>query len=352
METASIPAMTYTITLQPSGRSFPCDANAEVLRAGLAAGLFMPYSCRSGVCNTCRGRVVEGRIDWGAVHPKYLSEEDKARGFALLCQARPLSDLTIQVDEIDAGEAIRSKFMPARILSMVRAAPDVMITTLGLPMNEPTIFRAGQYVEILGRNGMRRSYSIASAPSNDGVRQIELHIRHLPGGAFTDRLFTSMQPRDILKVEFPLGSFFLRDRSDKPIIMLASGTGFAPIKSIVLDSLRRGFRRPITLYWGGRRREDIYMMDLCRQWARDHAHISFVPVLSDPTPACDWQGRTGFVHRAVMEDHPDLSGHQVYSCGAPVVVESARADYTARCGLPATEFFADSFLTAKEKSAA
>jgi len=344
--------MNHTITLKPSGRSFACDSHAEVLRAGLAAGLFMPYSCRSGVCNTCRGRVLDGSVDWGGVHPKYLSDEDKARGFALLCQARPLSDLTIEVDEIDAGDAIRSKFMPARVLQMERAAPDVMITTLGLPMNEPTLFRAGQYVEIISAGGLRRSYSIASAPSNDGVRQIELHIRHLPGGAFTDRLFGGMQERDVLKVEFPLGSFFLREKCDKPIIMLASGTGFAPIKSIVLDSLRRGLTRPITLYWGGRRREDLYMMDLCEQWAREHRHIEFVPVLSDPTPGYAWRGRTGFVHRAVIEDHPDLSGHQVYSCGAPVVIDSARHDYTAHCGLPAAEFFADSFLTAKEKAAA
>ena len=343
--------MTYTITLQPSARSFACDSDSEVLRAGLAAGLFMPYSCRSGVCNTCRGKVVEGRVDWGGVHPKYLSEEDKAKGYALLCQARPLSNLTIEVDEIDAGETVRSKFMPARILKMERAASDVMITTLGLPVNEATVFRAGQYIDIISAGGLRRSYSIASAPSNDGVRQIELHIRHLPGGAFTDRLFGSIQPRGMLKVEFPLGSFFLRDKSDKPIILLASGTGFAPIKSIVLDSLRRGLTRPMTLYWGGRRREDLYMMELCEQWAREHAHIKFVPVLSEPTPACGWRGRTGLVHRAVMEDYPSLAEHQVYSCGAPVVIDSARQDYTMHCGLPHAEFFADSFLTAKEKAA-
>jgi CDP-4-dehydro-6-deoxyglucose reductase len=344
--------MRHTITLQPSGRTFVCDRGTEILRSGLDAGLFMPYSCRSGVCNTCRGRVLQGQVDWGDVHPQYLSEEDRSKGFALLCQARPLSDLTVEVDEIDVDEVIPSKFMPVRVLQLERAAPDVMIVTLGLPMNEPTVFRAGQYLEIISKHGLRRSYSVASAPSSGGVRQVELHIRNLPGGAFTDRLFDGIRLRDVLKVEFPLGSFCLRDKSDKPVIMLASGTGFAPVKSIVLDMLRRGSIRPVSLYWGGRCRADLYMMALCEQWAREHPFFRFVPVLSEPTPGCAWRGRTGHVHRAVMDDHPDLSGHQVYACGAPVVVDSARRDYTTHCGLPAAEFFADSFLTAKEKAAA
>lgn len=310
----------------------------------------MPYSCRSGVCNTCRGKIIEGQVDFGDVHPKYLSEVDKAQGYALLCNAKPLSDIVVQVQEVEAGSAIQPKHMPVRVLHMEKAAPDVMIVTLGLPMNEPTVFRAGQYLEFVRPNGQRRSYSIATLPSNDGVRRIELHMRHVPGGEFTDYVFNRMQVRDVHRVEMPLGSFFLREKSDKPIVMLASGTGFAPIRSIVEYGLQRGDKRPITLYWGGRRREDIYQAGVAEAWAREHPHIRFVPVLSDATAQCNWQGRTGFVHRAVMQDFADMQGIEVYACGAPVVVEGARRDFAAECGLPADSFFADSFLTAADKA--
>jgi CDP-4-dehydro-6-deoxyglucose reductase len=225
-----------------------------------------------------------------------------------------------------------------------------MIVTLGLPMNEPTLFRAGQYLDILRPDGSRRSYSIANVPSNDGVRQVELHIRLTPGGKFTDHVFNAMKLREIHKIEMPLGSFFLRDDSDKPIIMLASGTGFAPIKSLLEQTLLRGLRRPITLYWGGRTRADLYMMALAQEWAEVHEHITFVPVLSNATVLCEWTGRTGFVHEAVMQDFPDMSGYQVYACGAPIVVESARRDFIGLCRLAEEEFFADSFLSEADKA--
>jgi CDP-4-dehydro-6-deoxyglucose reductase len=217
-------------------------------------------------------------------------------------------------------------------------------------MNEPMLYRAGQYVEFILKDGKRRAYSIANAPHNEGVRQLELHLRLTPGGAFTEHVFGAMKPRDIHRIEMPLGTFFLREESDKPMVMLASGTGFAPIKAIIEYTLQKGLTRPITLYWGGRRREDLYMQALAEQWAGQHPHIRFVPVLSDATPECAWSGRTGFVHRAVMEDFPDLSGHQVYACGAPVVVESALRDFRNSCGLPEEEFFADSFLTEADKA--
>lgn len=342
--------MTYTITLQPSGHRYPCSGDTQILKAGLDAGLFMPYSCRSGVCRTCRGTIVSGEVDYGGVHPNYLSDDDKRKGLALLCCAKPLGDLVVEVAELDPADAIKSKFMPCRVVKMEKAADDVMIVTLGLPMNEPTLFRAGQYLDILRQDGSRRSYSIANVPSNDGVRQVELHIRLTPGGTFTDHVFNAMKLREIHKIEMPLGSFFLRDDSDKPIIMLASGTGFAPIKSLLEQTLQRGLKRPINLYWGGRTRADLYMMSLAQAWAQSHAHIRFVPVLSHATAACEWTGRTGFVHEAVMQDFPDMSGQQVYACGAPIVVESARRDFIGLCRLPEDEFFADSFLSEADKA--
>jgi CDP-4-dehydro-6-deoxyglucose reductase len=210
-------------------------------------------------------------------------------------------------------------------------------------MNENFRFLAGQYIDLLLKDGKRRSYSLAVPPQPGGVTALELHVRHTPGGLFTDHVFNALRIRDLLRFEGPLGSFYLREDTDKPIVLVASGTGFAPIKAIAEHAAEKKLSRPITLYWGGRRKADLYMMDLARSWS----HLKFVPVLSEE----GWEGRTGFVHRAVMEDFPDLSGVQVYACGTPLMVEAARADFSAKCGLPADEFYADSFLTEADKAA-
>jgi CDP-4-dehydro-6-deoxyglucose reductase len=209
------------------------------------------------------------------------------------------------------------------------------------------LFLAGQYIDFLLKDGKRRSYSIATRPAPEGVTELELHIRHTPGGAFTDQVFGKLKERDILRFEGPLGTFYLREDSDKPIVMVASGTGFAPIKAMCESMLAKGIKRPVTLYWGCRAKRDLYMLDVPSAW--QDPNLRFVPVLSDPTPECAWTGRSGFVHRAVMQDFPDLSGHQVYACGAPVMVDAARADFSAKCRLPEEEFFADSFLTEADK---
>jgi CDP-4-dehydro-6-deoxyglucose reductase len=219
----------------------------------------------------------------------------------------------------------------------------VAILSLQLPANEALAYRAGQYVEFLLKDGKRRAYSIANAPSFSGP--LELHIRHLPGGLFTDHVFSTMKERDILRFEGPLGTFFLREDSNKPIVLLASGTGFAPVKALVEHMLHLKSERPVHLYWGGRRPQDLYMHALCEQWARELPHFRYVPVISDALPEDAWTGRTGYVHAAVMQDIPDLSGYQVYACGAPVMVDSARSDYVAQCGLPPEEFYADAFTT-------
>jgi CDP-4-dehydro-6-deoxyglucose reductase len=218
---------------------------------------------------------------------------------------------------------------------------------LRLPMNENFRFLAGQYIDVLLKEAKRRSYSIANAPKPEGVTFLEVHVRHTPGGLFTDHVFSKAKVRDLLRFEGPLGTFYLREDSDKPIVMVASGTGFAPIKAMCEAAFERDLKRPITLYWGCRARRDLYMLDVPASWQREN--FKFIPVLSDPTPECQWTGRTGFVHRAVMQDFPDMSGVQVYACGAPVMVDAARADFGSQCGLPAEEFFADSFLTEADK---
>jgi CDP-4-dehydro-6-deoxyglucose reductase len=233
--------------------------------------------------------------------------------------------------------------MPTRVATITRAAPDVAIITLQLPANEALAYRAGQYIEFLLKDGKRRAYSIACAPSLE--QPLELHIRHLPGGVFTDHVFGAMKEREILRFEGPLGTFFLREESDKPIVLLASGTGFAPVKALVEHMIHLKSTRPVSLYWGGRRPQDLYMNALCEKWAAELPHFRYVPVISDALPEDGWQGRTGFVHAAVMQDFPDLSGFQVYACGAPVMVDAARRDYVAQCQLPADEFYADAFTT-------
>jgi CDP-4-dehydro-6-deoxyglucose reductase, E3 len=336
----------FEVTLRPSGNQFTVQEGTSILKAGHDSDIALPYSCRAGACRTCRGRIVEGEIDYGHVHPTYLPLEERAQGYALLCQAQPLSNLVIEVQELDIMGRIRSRISPGRVMEMRRVAPDVMIVRIKLPMNEDVMFLAGQFVEFVLANGERRAYSIASAPSIAGVVSIELHVRHTPGGLFTDYVFDGMQVHDLVRMELPLGTFFLRGDSDKPIVLLASGTGFAPIKSILKYAQQKQLNRPMTLYWGGRTRADLYEMDWVEGYAAANEGFQFIPVVSDATPACGWNGRTGFVHRAVMADFPDLSKHQVYACGAPIVIESAKRDFAEQCGLPPLEFFADSFFDA------
>ncbi|MCI2809842.1 CDP-6-deoxy-delta-3,4-glucoseen reductase [Eoetvoesiella caeni] len=342
--------MSYTVTLQPSGRQFSCTSQQAILGAGLNAGAGLPFSCRSGVCRSCRGRVATGQVDLGNVHPAYLSEEERAQGYAHLCQAKPLSDCTIEIDEYDTSLSHPIQQLPSRVLSITRMAPDVIALTLGLPPNEPLRFHAGQYLDIVFDDALRRSYSIANAPAADGVRQVELHLRHMPGGAFTDKAFSTLKVREMLRIEAPLGQFFLDQKSDKPVVLLASGTGFAPIKAMVEYGIAQKSKRPMHIYWGGRTRADLYLHELALQWARDHAYIRYTPVLSNATADCCWDGRDGFVHRAVMQDYPDLTDHQVYACGAPIVVESARRDFIGACHLPDHEFRADAFVSEADKA--
>ncbi|EWS56284.1 CDP-6-deoxy-L-threo-D-glycero-4-hexulose-3-dehydrase reductase [Methylibium sp. T29] len=238
--------------------------------------------------------------------------------------------------------------MPCRVGSLNKAAPDVAILKLQLPANVVLKYHAGQYIEFILRDGARRSYSMANAPHR-AAEGLELHLRHMPGGKFTDHVFGAMKEKDILRMEGPFGSFFLREESSRPIVLLASGTGFAPIKAIIEHMQSKGIARDTVLYWGCRSQADLYLHDWALQAAADMPNLRYVPVLSEPRPEDAWMGRTGFVHQAVMADLPDLSGHEVYACGAPVMVDAAQRDFVARCGLPAEAFYADSFTSEADK---
>jgi CDP-4-dehydro-6-deoxyglucose reductase, E3 len=289
----------------------------------------------------------------GAHQLKALSAEEEAQGFILTCCATPQTDCLIEARTVPAAGSYPVLKLPSRVMSIDRPAPDVAVLKLQLPANQNLQYRAGQYVEFILKSGARRSYSMANAPHNLGSPPaIELHIRHMPGGQFTDHVFGAMKDKDILRMEGPYGSFFLREESNKPIVLLASGTGFAPIKALIEHLEMKANERPATLYWGCRSKRDLYLHDWAQAAAARLPWLRYVPVLSEARAEDDWRGRSGLVHQAVMSDWPDLSSHQVYACGAPIMVESAQRDLVAQCGLPADEFFADSFTSEADKHAA
>ena len=333
----------HRVTVLPSKVQFEVEEGESVLTAALRQGYILPYGCKSGACASCKGKLVEGRVDYGVYQKKALPDFEREQGKALFCQAKPLTDLVVEARTVGAAKGIQIKTLPCRIQKMERLADDVIVLSLKLPANERLVFLAGQFLEFLLKEGKRRSFSMANPPH--AAELLELHVRHVAGGQFTDHVFGKMKERDILRFEGPLGTFFLREDSAKPIVFVASGTGFAPIKAVIEHALHAGIARPMTLYWGGRRPKDLYMNALAEGWAAARADFRYVPVISDALPEDAWTGRKGFVHRAVMEDFPDLSEYQVYACGVPIMVDSARRDFIAHCKLPEDEFYADSFTT-------
>ncbi|MBE7418989.1 MAG: CDP-6-deoxy-delta-3,4-glucoseen reductase [Ideonella sp.] len=344
--------MSIRVTVRPAERSFDVERDEPILAAAIRAGVGLPYGCKDGACGSCKCRLLEGCVIHGAHQRKALSADEEDAGLILPCCAAPQTDCVIEARMVPGAGEYPVLKMPCRVLDVRRAAPDVALLRLQLPANQALRYRAGQYVEFILRDGARRSYSMANAPHNLGTPPaIELHVRHMPGGKFTDHVFGALKEKEILRMEGPYGSFFLRDDSDKPIVLLASGTGFAPIKAIIESMREQASTRPVVLYWGCRARADLYLHDWVERTVGEWPALRYVPVLSEPRPDDAWSGRTGLVHEAVMHDLPDLSGHQVYACGVPVMVDSARRDFVARCGLPADEFYADAFTSEKDKHA-
>lgn len=335
--------MSHRVEIIPSQKHFECEEGETILNAALRSDVILPYGCKDGACGSCKADLVEGKVDYGAYQARALTDEERVRGKVLTCCAKPLTPVTVKVRELSGLGDIPMKKMPCRVITIQKPTSDVAVLTIQLPANEVLQFKAGQYIEFLLRDGARRAYSLANPPSQEGA--VELHIRHMPGGRFTDHVFGAMKEREILRMEGPLGTFFLREDTNKPVVLLASGTGFAPMKSLLEDAFVRKLERNFILYWGGRTRADLYLADLASRWGNEHPNFKFVPVLSEPSENCHWEGRTGFVHKAVMEDFPDLSAHQVYACGVPVMVDSARQDFINQCALPEQEFFADTFTS-------
>ncbi len=348
----------FQITVSPSQRQFTAQAGETMLAAGIRQGVGLPYGCKDGACGSCKCKKLSGTVVHGTHQSKALTADEEAAGFVLTCCGVPQSDVVLESRQVTDESAFPVKKMPSRVTVLEKKSHDVMLLRLQLPANDTLRYHAGQYVEFILRDGARRSYSMANAPHTlvpvEGQTSpgIELHIRHMPGGKFTDHVFTAMKEKEILRVEGPFGSFYLRDESTKPMVLLASGTGFAPIKAIIEHMQFKAITRPATLYWGGRRPDDLYMDAWVQERLADMPNLRYVPVISNAAPEDNWTGRTGFVHRAVLQDIPDLSAYQVYACGAPIVVDSAKADYMALGGLPEDEFYADSFTTEADKAKA
>jgi CDP-4-dehydro-6-deoxyglucose reductase len=332
--------LSHKIRIEPSGHEFTAEPGETVLAAALRQGRALPYSCRNGSCGSCKGSVLAGELDYGSYDPAALSDEERRAGKALFCQAVPKGDLVIRAREIAAVENIVIKTLPCRVVKMEHAAPDVMVLTLKLPQTERLQYLAGQYLDILIGGGERRSFSLANPPQRD--EHLELHVRHVPGGKFTTQVFERMKEKDLLRFQGPLGTFFLREDSTAPAILVAGGTGFAPMQAILEQAFAKGSARPLHLYWGARARRDLYRHDLAESWARVHASFRYTPVLSEPEPEDDWRGRRGWVHDAVLADYPDLAAHEVYASGPPVMIEAIKKTFFAR-GLAEDRLFYDSF---------
>jgi CDP-4-dehydro-6-deoxyglucose reductase len=337
----------FSVTIEPSGRTFTTSSSETLLASAIAQGINLPYGCKDGACGSCKCKKLAGAVSHNSHQAKALSSEEEAAGFVLTCCAQATSDVVLESKQVTEVGALPIKKLPARVSTLQRLSPDVMLLKLQLPANDNFAYRAGQYIEIILRDGARRSYSMANA--SNAATGLELHLRHMPGGKFTDHVFGPMLEKEILRFEGPYGSFYLREDSAKPIVLLASGTGFAPVKALLEHMQFLKSSRPVTLYWGGRRPHDLYMQDWVAAQQAVMPQLQFVPVISDATPEDGWTGRSGLVHRAVMEDFADLSGYQVYACGAPVMVEAARRDFCAQAKLPDEEFYADAFTSEADK---
>jgi CDP-4-dehydro-6-deoxyglucose reductase len=330
------------ITLLPSQQVIFVEEGETILDAALRAGLNLPHSCKGGHCSSCRARVREGTILYPRGRPLGLLAEEERDGYALLCQAHATgADLEIEVREIRPPRPeVMVKSLPCRIERMHRLAPEVMAVFLRLPANEEFHFVAGQYLDIMLPQNRRRSFSIASAPGRDEL--IELHIRKVSSGEFTQQLFNGMKEKTLLRIEGPLGQFWFRRESPRPALLIGGGTGYAPLRSMLRDLLSVGDRRPLHLYWGAQTRRDLYEDEQVRALSAAHPNLHYTPVLSDPQPEDNWTGRRNLVHAAAMEDHPNLQDFDVYASGPPAMVEAVRHEYTER-GLPAQQLFFDSF---------
>ncbi len=331
----------FEVSIAGSGKTFLVREGENILVAALRQGVMLPYSCKNGTCGSCKGQLESGEVHYPFHPPLALEKADFAGGFALMCQAEPTTDLVIRVREIEAVRDIQVRMLPARVLEKTLLAENVIRLRLKLPTGQRLQFLAGQYIDVLLSGGKRRAFSIASCPSLEN--EIELHIRHVDGGDFTGYVFNELKERDILRLEGPQGNFFVRnDRPDRPMIMMGGGTGFAPLKSMIENLIEQGDLRTIHLYWGARKPAELYLDELPAKWAREQGHIHYRKAISEPAGGEAGSCFSGLVHEAVIADHADLSGFDVYMSGPPAMIEVAKRQFIEH-GVEEDRLFYDSF---------
>lgn len=339
--------MSFQVTVEPTKLTFSVNPDETILDAALRAQVGLPYGCKAGACSACKCKLASGTVDHGAHQATALSLEEENKGMVLTCCAQPRSDLVLQVRIAAEAAPFNIRKLPVRVAALEPMNEDVMRITLELPANHGFEYHAGQYVDLILRDGTRRSYSIANAPHTltAGKATLDLHIRLVPGGRFSTHVFEQMKARDILRLEGPLGTFYLRESSPAPLIMLASGTGIAPLKAILEHMQHMKHTRPVHLYWGNWRPNGFYLDDWIQTQIAIMPDLTYIPVASDSLPQDGWQGRTGSVHHAVMADFASLKNYQVYACGSPAMVSAAQRDFVLERDLPEDAFFADAFAT-------
>ncbi len=336
--------MTFQVEIKSSGHRFPVESGQTILEAALQHGIGLPYGCRDGACGSCMATLESGEVHYPDGEPEALDGEN-ATGKVIICQAYPRSDLVIGVREVQAENDIGIKILPCRAEQLKRLSHDVMLVRLKLPETERLQFLAGQYIEFILKEGRRRAFSIANAPHQD--EYLEMHIRHVPGGSFTGHVFDEMRDRALLRIEGPLGSFYLREDSQRPVLMMAGGTGFAPLKGMLEHAFYIGLDRPMHLVWGVSTLRDLYMDDLAREWEKQFPNFTYTPVLSDPDQGDQWQGATGLVHEVLMDRYPGLGEFDIYMSGPPAMIETATPAFVTH-GAHLDHMYSDAFEFAKD----
>lgn len=328
--------MSFHIRLEPSGRLFSCGPDETILDAAMRQRVRLLYGCRTGQCGTCLSRLSSGSLSYPSGRTAAL--EGQGADACLVCQAVPTSDLVLEAREIATPADIEVKLLPCRVERIDHLSHDVIRLWLKLPETQRLVFLAGQYLEFLLSDGRRRAFSMANPPYADQL--IELHIRLVPGGVFTDYVFHQMKEKAVLRLQGPFGTFFLREDSPRPMILVGGGTGFAPLKAMIEQVLHQGLQRPMHLYWGVRAQRDLYLPDLPERWAAANPDFRYTPVLSEADP--DWAGRRGWVHQAVVDDYPQLDDYDIYMSGPPVMIQAAKQSFLDQ-GLPLEHLYSDAF---------
>jgi len=335
--------MSYSrVTLLPFGQVLSVEQGETILDAALRAGLNLPHSCKGGHCSSCRARILAGSVHYPLGRPLGLLEQEEREAYVLLCQAHANSaEIVIEAREIKPPAAdIQIKSLPSRIERLVRLAPDVMAVFLRLPAREQFHYVAGQYLDVMLPQNRRRSFSIANPPHDSEM--IELHVRRVASGEFTQQLFSGAAEKTQLRIEGTPGHLWYRVDSVRPAALISGATGYAPLRAMLRHLLERGDRRSLHFYWGAQSRVDLYEDASVRRWCEKYPNLQYTPVLSNVRAEDAWTGRVGWVHEAALQDHPNIREFDVYAAGPPVMIEAIRHEFAAK-GLPPDQLFFDSF---------